>query len=177
MMAFFMPTSPTCTRRKGEGEREQLCSAHFIGIQAHSSSAAVQLGKNFLLHLENRRSEAAEKTNSRQQELSIHQKTDTCYYAFQQAVEMTLLRRSPMLTVLLSLASIAAVSQAFVSSGAPLVRALRNGAGATATRQRQQQQEKSGGRAAVGATMMATTRDVLRMPSSEPMVGGFGRSE
>lgn len=78
-----------------------------------------------------------------------------------------IMRRSSVLTGL-SLATLIAFSRAFVPYVAPLARATKDGARAAA---KGQHQTSCGGRGSV--TTMAARRDVLRMPSSEPMVSQY----
>lgn len=70
-----------------------------------------------------------------------------------------------------SLAVLLAVSQAFVPAATTLTRAT-DGARAVVAGQ----QKKSLRSGTTGVTMAATRRDVLRMPSSEPMVRFTGSS-
>lgn len=74
-------------------------------------------------------------------------------------------RSSSMLLTGLSLAALLAASKAFMlPTAAPIARAMEGGASGAASGQ-----QRGSGRQALGVTM-ATRRDVLRMPSSEPMV-------
>lgn len=74
-------------------------------------------------------------------------------------------RSSSMLLTGLSLAALLAASKAFMlPTAAPIARAMEGGAAVAASGQ-----QRGSGRQALGVTM-ATRRDVLRMPSSEPMV-------